>query len=46
MDFEDFPVQIVGGGPNGLVADLALARQGVASRVPERRATTADSRNS
>lgn len=42
MVFEDIPVTIVGGGPNGLASALALARQGIASRVLERKSTTTD----
>ena len=38
----DIPVTIVGGGPVGLAMALALARQGVRSRVLEQRATTTD----
>jgi ribulose 1,5-bisphosphate synthetase/thiazole synthase len=46
MDFDDFPVKIGGGGPNGLFVAPALARQGVASRVLERRGTTTDRQKS
>jgi 2,4-dichlorophenol 6-monooxygenase len=34
----DVPVLVVGGGPVGMMASILLARQGVASRVVERRA--------
>jgi 2-polyprenyl-6-methoxyphenol hydroxylase-like FAD-dependent oxidoreductase len=38
----DVPVTIVGGGPVGLSTALALARQGVSSRVIEQREATTD----
>lgn len=42
MASEEVPVTIVGGGPVGLAMALALARQGVRSRVLEQKATTTD----
>ena len=42
MPLENVPVTIVGGGPVGLSMALALARQGIASRVLELKSTTTD----
>ena len=42
MASSDVPVTIVGGGPVGLSMALALARQGVRSRVLEQKETTTD----